>query len=257
MSCALVAEVLWRERCVPHDLATVGVLAVEGAKRVELCALQAVGAHLVRMVHDERADLVAVRRTARRIAHGVDGEAQGLRIKAQALEEGHEHDDALGVCCGIGGAQPFDADLVELAQPPFLRTLAAEHRARIPELCRRPSLRHEVVLHRGTHDARRSLGTECETLLGLETILAPLGKQALNQRAREHAEHLLAHHVGRLADAVHEGRHLLDGGRLDHVEPVGAKHIARTILHTLPRTHVFAVQILGPLNPLSHDLPFS
>lgn len=77
-------------------------------------------------------------------------------------------------------------------------------------------------------------------------------KKVAEQRAGDYAEHLLANHVGGLADAMDEGVHLLDGRRLDHVEAVGAKQLARHVLHVLPGAHVAAVEVLGSLNLLSH-----
>ena len=96
-----------------------------------------------------------------------------------------------------------------------------------------------------------------EALLGLEAALAAALQQALHQRAGEHAEHLLAHHVRGLADAVHEGGHLLDRGRLDPVEAVGDEELPRRAAHALPRAHVATIQILGALYPLCHSRPLS
>ena len=184
-----------RERRVPHDLAAVVVLAVERAQRVDLGALAALVAHLVGVVEDELAHLLAIGRPACGVAHAVDGQVQVLGRDAQALVEVHEDDDALGVGRRVGRAQPLDAHLVELAQTPLLRALAAKHRLGVPELDRRAALRHEVVLDRGAHHARRALRAHGQALLGLEPLLAARLEDALEQRTREHAEHLLAHHV--------------------------------------------------------------
>ena len=228
------------------------VLAVEGAQRVDLGALEAVLAHLVGVVEDEGADLLAIGRAAGRVAHGVDREAQVLGLEAEALVELHQHDDALGVRRGIGGAEPLDADLVELAQAALLRALAAEHRRGVPELGGSRALRHEVVLDDGAHDAGRALGAHGHALLGLEAVLVASLEEVLEEGTRDNTEHLLAHDVGRLADAVDEGVDLLDGRRLDHVEAVGPEQLARDVLHVLPGAHVAAVQVLGTLDPLCH-----
>ena len=70
-------------------------------------------------------------------------------------------------------------------------------------------------------------------------------------RARKHPEHLLAHHVGRLADAVHEDIDLLDGGRFHRIETVWAEHLGRDVLHLLPGAHLAPDEIFGSLCLLS------
>ena len=116
------------------------VLAVEGAQRVELGALAALVAHLVGVIEDKLLDLLAICRTALRIAHRVNKQAKLGQIEAQALVELHEHDDALGVCRRIGSAEPLDAHLVKLAQATLLGTLATEHGLGIVRLKRRGAL---------------------------------------------------------------------------------------------------------------------
>ena len=223
------------------------VLAIEGAQRVELRTLAAFVAHIVRMVEDELAHLIAVCRPARRIAHRVDEQAQLGKVEAQALVELHEHDDALGIRRRIGRAEPFDTYLVELAQAPLLRALAAKHRLGIVELDGRGALRHEVVLYHGAHHAGRALGTKREALLGLELGVRALRERALQVGAREYAEHLLAYHVGRLPDAVHEHVDLLDGRRLHGLEAVRPEHLGSHALHALPCAHLAPDQVLGAL----------
>ena len=51
---------------------------------------------------------------------------------------------------------------------------------------------------------------------------------------------------------MHERVYLLDCWRLDHVEAVRAKEVARHVLHVLPRAHVSTEEVLGSLNPLCH-----
>ena len=253
MLAAVVAEVVCHERCGLHDLTAVVILAVEAPERVDVGTLEAVLAHLVLVVIDELPHLLAVGRTARSIAHRVDGELEVRRIEAEALVELHEHDDALGIGCRICRAEPFDADLVELAQASLLRTLATEHRFRIPELRRRRSLRHEVVLHSCTHDACRAFRPHGHALLRLESLLRACLKQVLEEGARDDAEHLLAHDVGGFSDAMDKGIDLLDGRRLDHIEAIGAEEVACDILHMLPAAHVSAIEVLGTLNLLCHQ----
>ena len=142
MLAALVAQVVAHQRSVGHDLAAMVVLAVEGAQRVELGALAALVAHLVGVVENELLNLLAIGRTALRIAHRVNEQTELGKIEAQALVELHEHDDALGVCRRIGSAEPLDAHLVKLAQATLLGTLATEHGLGIVRLKRRGALGH-------------------------------------------------------------------------------------------------------------------
>ena len=249
---AIVAEVVLGKRCVTHDLAAVVVLAVEAAQRVDLRALEAVLAHLISVVKNELTDLLAIGGTARRITHRVDGELQAREVEAKSLVVLHEHDDALGVRCRIRGAQPLDAHLVELAQTALLGSLATEHGLGVPKLCGRGTLGHHVVLHGSAHHAGRPLGTHGQALLGLEPRLRTLLEQVLEERTGDHTEHLLAHDIRGLTNAVDKGVYLLDCGSLDHVKAVCTKEVTRHILHVLPGAHVAAKEVLGSLNPLCH-----
>ena len=91
---------------------------------------------------------------------------------------------------------------MELAQAALLGTLAAEHGLGVVRLKRRGALGHQIVLDDGAHHAGRALGAKCQALLGLELGVGALSKDALQVGTAEHAEHFLAHDVGRLADAV-------------------------------------------------------
>ena len=127
------------------------------------------------------------------------------------------------------------------------RALAAEHGLGIIGLEGRGALGHQVVLNDGAHHAGRALGAQGQALLGLELGIGALGEDALEVGAGEHAEHLLAHDVGRLADAVDEDVDLLDGGRLDGLEAERLEHAGRDLLHLLPGAHLRADQVLGSL----------
>ena len=250
MLAALVAQVVAHQRSVGHDLAAVVVLAVEGTQRVELGALTALVAHLVGVIEDKLLDLLAIGRTALGVAHRVNKQTKLGKIKAQALVELHEHDDALGVGSRIGSTEPLDAHLVELAQTALLGTLAAEHGLGIVGLKRRGALGHQVVLHDGANHAGRALGTKRQALLGLEFGVGALGKDALQVGAAEHAEHLLAHDVGRLADAVDKHINLLNCGRLDGLKTKRLEHAGRNLLHLLPGAHLGADKVAGSLRLL-------
>ena len=226
------------------------VLAVEGAQRIELGALTALVAHLVGVIEDKLLDLLAVCRTALGIAHRVNKQTELGKIETKALVELHEHDDALGVCRRIGSAEPLDAHLVELAQAALLGTLAAEHGLGVIGLKRRGALGHQVVLHDGAHHAGRTLGAKRQALLGLKLGVGAFGKDALQVGAAKHAEHLLAHDVGRLADTVDKHVHLLDRGRLDGLKTKRLEHAGSDLLHLLPGAHLCADKVAGSLRLL-------
>ena len=250
MLAALVAQVVAHQRRVGHDLAAVVVLAVEGTQRVELGALAALVTHLVSVIEDKLLDLLAVSRTALSVAHRVNEQTELGKIEAQALVELHEHDDALGVCRRIGSAEPLDTHLVELTQAALLGTLAAEHGLGVVSLKRRGALGHQVVLHDCAHHTGRALGTKRQALLGLEFCVGALGKDALQVGAAKDAEHLLAHDVGRLADAVDKDVHLLDRGRLDGFKTKRLEHAGSDLLHLLPSAHLGADKVAGSLRLL-------
>ena len=250
MLAALVAQVVAHKRGVGHDLAAMVVLAVEGAQRIELGALTALVAHLVGVIEDKLLDLLAVCRTALCIAHRVNKQTELGKIEAQALVELHEHDDALGVGSRIGSAEPLDAHLVKLAQATLLGTLATEHGLGVIGLKRRGALGHQVVLHDGAHHTGRTLGAKRQALLGLKLGVGAFGKDALQVGAAKHAEHLLAHDVGRLADAVDKHVHLLDRGRLDGLKAKRLEHAGRNLLHLLPGAHLGADKVAGSLRLL-------
>ena len=250
MLAALVAQVVTHQRSFGHDLAAVVVLAVEGTQRVKLGALAALVAHLVGVIENELLDLLAIGWTALGVAHRVNEQTKLGMIEAQALVELHEHNDALGVCRRIGSAEPLDTHLVELAQAALLGALAAEHGLGIVGLKRRGALRHQVVLHDGAHHAGRALGAKRQALLGLELGVGALGKDALQVGTAKHAEHLLAHDVSRLTDAVDKHVHLLDRGRLDGFKAKRLEHAGRNLLHLLPGAHLGADKVAGSLRLL-------
>ena len=202
------------------------------------------------MIEDKLLDLLAVSRTALSVAHRVNEQTKLGKIEAQALVKLHEHDDALGVCRRIGSAEPLDAHLVELAQAALLGTLAAEHGLGVVRLKRRGALGHQIVLDDSAHHAGRALGAKRQALLGLEFGVGALGKDALQVGAAKHAEHLLAHDVGRLADAVDKHVHLLDRGRLDGLKAKRLEYAGRNLLHLLPGAHLGADKVAGSLRLL-------
>ena len=134
---------------------------------------------------------------------------------------------------------------MELAQATLLRTLAAKHRLGVVRLERSGTLRHQIVLHHRTHNAGRTLGTQGQALLCLELGVGALFQHARKVGAREHAEHLFAHHVRGLTNAMHKDINLLDSGSLDRLEAIRLKHAGGNLLHMLPRAHLATDQILS------------
>ena len=143
---------------------------------------------------------------------------------------------------------------MELAKTALLRALATEHRLGVVALERSGALRHQVVLDHRAHNAGGSLGAKRQTLFGLKLGVGSLIEHAREVGARKDAEHLLAHDVRGLADAVDEYVYLLNRGRFDGSETVGAKDLRGDLLHVLPGAHVAPDKIAGSLCFLSlHD----
>jgi hypothetical protein len=142
------------------------------------------------------AELLDIRCPARRVTHRVEEQREPL--EAEGAVEAVGERDHLDVDTGIVDAQRLDADLPVLAVAALLRTLVAKVRREVPHLPRR----RRVVLHEGAHDRRGPLGAQREpaTALVLELV------------------HLLAHDVGRLADAL-EHLEVLEDRRHDEIEP--------------------------------------
>ncbi len=166
-------------------------------------------------------------------------------VEAQRGIEIHKHDDDLGIQRRVRGPQHLRTDLVELAQTPLLHALAAKHGRRVPHLHRGAALGHKGILHGRTHKASGTLGTQGEPLGRFEAFLGTTLKHVGKVRTRENPEHLFAHHVGGLADTVHEHIHLFHGGRLDGVEAIAGEDAASDSLHGLPGAHTGAKEILG------------
>ena len=134
---------------------------------------------------------------------------------------------------------------MELTQTALLRALAAKHRLGIVRLEGSGTLRDQIVFHHRAHDTGRSLGAQGQALLCLELGVGALFQHARKVGAREHAEHLFAHHVRGLANAMHKDVNLLDSGSLDGLEAIRLKHAGGNLLHVLPRAHFAADQILS------------
>ena len=136
----------------------------------------------------------------------------------------------LGVDRRVGRADRLGAELVVLAVAPGLRPLVAEHRAVVPELHRLRPLVH-AVLDVGAADGRRALGAQRQRApaLVLERV------------------HLLAHDVGRLADAALEQPGLLELGGDDVAVAVGGEDARRDGDHGVAPRGLVGQQVVRAL----------
>ena len=223
MCSAVVAEIVGNERRVFHDGLTALVFTVKGTERIDLGALNAVVTHVIRMIKNKLLDLLAICRTAFSIPHGVNHEFQARCIKAQLFKELHEHDDGLGISGGIRRAKPLNTYLMKLTESSLLRALPTKHGFGIPHLGRSGSLRHKVMLNCRTHDAGGSLRTHGHTLAGLQSRFTARSQQIFHKRTGKHTEHLFAHDIGRLTNAMDKGIHLFYGRCLDAIKSIRTK----------------------------------
>src|SRR5262249_43057555 len=144
-------------RCVGDDPPAALHLAVEDAERIPLQATVAVGAEPGEMRRAERTQPLAIYRPAHRITDRVELE---MRIpRTHVVEVAGEHHEQLGVDERIVPPEGLDPDLMELAIPSTLRTLATEHRPAIVEARGRIPLR-EPALEIRAHDPGGRLGAE-------------------------------------------------------------------------------------------------
>ena len=248
---AVVAQAVRDLRGALHDLGAAGVLAVEGAQRVDLGAAHALLAHMIGMGVHVLAHGLAVLRAALLAAHGVHQQARGVQGDADGGVEAHEHDDALGVDAGVLRAQALDAHLVEHALTALLRALRAEHRAGVHELGRSRALRHQVMLHHGAHHARGALGAQAQTAFRLDGAAVD---DALEVLAGDGGEHLLGHHVGCLADAAHEQVGLLEQRRFDGLIAVTGEDAERGVAEMRPELRLIGQKIARSLRGVDcHD----
>ena len=231
MIAAFVAQVVGDLRGGGHDLGAAGVLAVEGAQRVDLGATHALVAHGVGMLVQKRLDGFPVLRAAMLAAHGVHQQHRRFDRHADGRVEAHEHDDALGVDAGVFGPQAFDANLVEHALATLLRTLGAKHRAGVHELGRSRALRHQIMLHRRAHHAGRALGAQAQAAFRLDGAAID---DALEILAGNGREHLFGDDIGGLADAAHEQIGLLEQRRLDGLVAITREYVESGIAEMRP-----------------------
>ncbi len=241
-------------RCIHNRTARL-VLAVEGAKRVQIGTMIALFAELFGVLVNEPAHQVAVLRATLLAAHGVQQQTRFRGGNADGLIEAHEHDDGLGIHCRLVGAQALHAHLAELAKATLLRALGAEHRACVHELGRSAALGNQVVLHNRANGAGRAFGAKGKTALRLQRFA---GEQLLQVAAGNNGEHLLGNHVGGLAYAAHEQVGLLEQRGLDGLIAATTEDLERGLAEMVPKPHVIGKQVERSLGCLRcHMLCFA
>jgi hypothetical protein len=102
---ALAAQLVFEQRRLGHDRLAAGVLAVERAERIGLGSAVALLAQALGVGPDERRDLLAIRGSARLVAHGVDEQPHTRRWYAARLEEAPQQHDELRVGRRLGRAE--------------------------------------------------------------------------------------------------------------------------------------------------------
>ena len=137
------------------------------------------GVELVGAHGEPGADRVDVGASVVGGAHGVEQQFD-LRETDRRVEVPQDGDD-LDIEIGIGRPERLETELVVLTEPSGLRTLVAEAGSGVPDL----PWRRGAMLHERSRDRRRALGSKGEVPLPLV----------------EEVVHLLADHIGALADS--------------------------------------------------------
>ena len=229
---AVRAEMVRNLRSTLHYVSAALVLAVERAQRVDFGARHARLTQLIGMLVHIGADELSIGGTALLAPHRVDEQVHRFARDADCLVEAHEHDDGLSVDRRLLGAQALNAHLVKLALTSLLRTLRAEHGARIHQFRRRTALGNEVMLSHRAHDAGSAFGTKRQAAFALDGTAVDEAFQVL---ARHGSEHLLGHNVGRFANAADEQIGLLEYRCLDGHIPVTGENGERRLLKMQPK----------------------
>ncbi len=149
------------------------------------------------------------------IAHGVQRQSQ--RLETQGIEHLDRHGDRLHIGTGIAAAQQLRPNLVKLALPSSLGPLVAKHRAAVPQALDVAGGQQFVLNHR-SHHPRRSFRAQRER----------------SRPAIAKGVHLLAHHIGRLANAPRKQLRLLKNGGANLPKGSAIQMGAGDRLHPLP-----------------------
>src|SRR5215469_9628517 len=139
-----------------------------------------------------------------------------------------DHDEQLGVAGGVGPAENFDTELVELSIAALLRTLATKHRARVPQ----PLLgiaATEPGFNVRADDAGRSLGAQRDR--GLAFIAIGEGV------------HLLFDDVSGLAGRARVELHAFEDRKADLPDRVALENRASALLDQAHRARICADKI--------------
>ncbi len=212
------AEVLGDGRGRGDEVGQVGILGVEEAQGVRGQALAFDAYQSVLVGAEMGPERIDVGRPACRVADGVD-EDLDVAQAGLAIEPVTELDD-LGIDRRTGIPDGLHVPLPELAEPPGLRPVVAEHRTEQRDLDRlRPGL--EAVLDIGSCDARRRLRSQRPAL----ALLAAAGSDA---------EELLLDDVGGGPDAAFEDLATLEEWRLDRGVAVAVCQVPGQFLEALP-----------------------
>jgi len=161
----------------------------------------------------------AMARTLFRITDGV--QFQTDVFQTQIVPQAAAHHDHFRVHVRTGKAHGFAAELVELAIAATLRTLVAEHGARVPQAFR--AFVHQIVFDHGTHGTGRTFRTQ-----GQLVTVHGIGEGV----------HFLFHDVGHGADGTREQRSVFHDRRADLLEAIALHHRLCGVLEQLPQVAV-------------------
>ncbi len=167
----------------------------------------------------------------RRVAERVELERYAV-VNAELAQKLVAERQNFHVRSGFARANDFGIQLVELPEPPLLRTLIAKSRAVGRKLQRRELL--PALAEVGAADAGRELRSKRDqfTAAILERI------------------HFLRDHIGGLANGPGEDRGRLDDRYFDTLEPEQATHPIEGVDHRVEAVGLFSEQGLGPANGL-------
>ena len=129
---AIVAEIVGNHRRPHSGLLAAFFLAVQQAEWILVKTRAAVFAERVSLRIEEIDELLAIGRTAVRIADGVQMEVQVFQ--SQLVENFTSHGDDFCICQRRRGSQHFQAELMEFSVAAGLRTVVAEHGADVKHL---------------------------------------------------------------------------------------------------------------------------
>ena len=221
-----VVQRVRKTRGADQDLAVARVLAVQDAQRIALEPIPALLRQIVAVAIEIADQLVAIGAPARRIAEAVQLEHDVVG-QAQLGQDARAERDHLDVGERLGSTQDLDVDLMELAQPPLLRPLVAEHRAA------REQPDRQLLAERSGDEGARDAGG----------VLRPQ-RQALAAPILERV-HLLGDDVRGLAERAREHLGELEDRRRDLVVAVARRDRAPGLDHPAMAQRGLAHDVVG------------